>query len=117
VALDVRLEPQHVLIAIRPDLLNAQEISALLALLPDPLPRARPEMRQPRLDGERQRLGVHPGEHENVTGIGIGDDRRDQSVRPELWLENIAALDLLGRPAGGEEGRWRSHSKPPRRYS
>src|SRR5690606_32896131 len=117
VALDVRLEPQHVLIAIRPDFSNAKEVAALLALLPDALPRARPEMRQSGLDGERQRLSVHPCEHENVTGIGIGDDRRDQSVRPELRLENVAALDFLCRAAGGEEGRWRSHSKPPRRSS
>src|SRR5690606_18408321 len=41
VALDVCLEPQHVLIAIRPDFSNAKEVAALLALLPDALPRAR----------------------------------------------------------------------------
>src|SRR5690606_8838517 len=66
VAFDVAPEPQNVLVAVRSDFANAQEVAALLALLPDALPRARPEVRQSSLNRERQGLGVHPGEHEGL---------------------------------------------------
>ena len=98
------LEPDHVLVAVDPDLRDVEHVAALLALLPDLLPRAGPEVGDTRLDREPERLPVHPGEHQHVAALRRRHDRRDQPVGIELRLERIATLDLRGRPAR-REGR------------
>src|SRR5690606_6066566 len=77
---------------------------AFLTLLPDALARARPEMREACFDGEGDRLCVHPGEHQQVAGVRVRDDRRDQTIRSELGLEHVAMLDFFGRAARSEQG-------------
>ena len=91
-----------ILIAVGAHLDDAQQVAALLALLPELVARATPEMCELRLQGKGERLRVHPGEHQHLARGGIGDDGRDQPVGIELGLEGRAGFDLGRRAARGE---------------
>ncbi len=67
-------------------------------------------MRDAGLDGESQRVCVHPGEHEHGPVRRVGHDRRDQPVRVELRHERMPELDVGGAATWGKGGsRIRSH--------
>ena len=74
------LDQQRIAVAIERDVLHLLRVAAGLALHPELLARAAPEMRLARCDGGFERSAVHPGHHQHATGFLFLDDGRDQPV-------------------------------------
>lgn len=74
------LDEQHVAVAIERDVLDGLRVTAFLALHPEFLARAAPEMRPAGGDGFFQRRAVHPREHHDALGFVFLDDRGNQTV-------------------------------------
>ena len=75
------LGQQGIAVAIKRDVLHNLRVAAFLALHPELLARAAPEMRPARLDGFLERRSIHPSHHDDAAALLFLDDRRDQSVR------------------------------------
>src|SRR3546814_15645161 len=59
-------QPHRILIAIDTDVVDGKDVAGGLALLPQRLAAARPEMRFPRRDRRRERLGIHMRDHQHL---------------------------------------------------
>ena len=127
---------QGVSIAVDVEADEPQDVAALLALAPESVARPRVEVDLAGLERRRERLGVHPGEHQDPAVGGVLDDRRRQAVGTEphggqVRRRHAAAPDATrtGRPAAAIAAltspiewirRWkieaaRTASAPPRR--
>src|SRR5690606_16796734 len=95
VALDADLEPDGILVAIGAQFGDPQEIAGRLALFPQLLPRARPEMRNPGVEGARKRFRVHMGKHEQLAIVSGTDHGRDQPIRIETRGKAAAFLERM----------------------
>ena len=73
------LDEQHVAVAIERDVPDGLRVAALLALHPEFLARAAPEMRLAGGDGLFQRRAVHPRHHQHAAGFLFLNDRGDQA--------------------------------------
>src|SRR5215471_5600300 len=79
----VHLDEQRVGVTIGIDGLDVLDVAGGLALAPERLPRARPEVRLP---GSKRRLqggSIHPGHHEDLAGIRFLHDRGNQALPVE----------------------------------
>ncbi len=88
-----------VLVAIDADLDDVLLVAGGVALAPEALARARPVDGAAGVDGELQRLGVHPGEHEDVARVGVLRDGGDEAVGVELRAQ-LDRLVLRGTGKG-----------------
>src|SRR5690625_928476 len=87
------LQKQGVLVAIDADLTHLLRMTGLLALMPQALPGAGPIDRFAAATGFRQRLTVHPGEHQQLTArMILNDDRKQPVWRPSQFIEPAFAL-------------------------
>src|SRR6056297_56132 len=84
-----------VLVAIDAHFLDALDLAAGGALVPEFVARAGPVMRLAGLEGFGERLCVHMGDHEDTLGIGIHRHRRDQALGVEAGGEDLT-LFLCG---------------------
>ena len=76
-------DEQCVAVAIDRQIDQPQDVAARLALAPQPLARPGVEVDLAGRHGGRQRLGVHPGDHQHPTIGGVLDDCRHQPIRAE----------------------------------
>src|SRR5581483_10019387 len=88
------LEQEGVLVAVGAKLDHALGIAARLALAPQLAARARPVVRFAGLDGERERLGVPVGKHQDFAGRGRSRDHGDEPVLVEAGSEHAPFLDF-----------------------
>ena len=90
-------EQDHIVIAVDPYLAHLLHMAGAFALVPQFVARAGPVDGLPQLDGFRQCLAVHPGEHQDALALGIlGDDRHKAIVR----LDISDFLNLLNKDWG-----------------
>src|SRR3546814_4374977 len=85
-------QDQRVLIAIDQDFLDLERVARSLPLLPQALPRTRPEVRKSGLAREAQRFVIHEGEHQHLLIRGIDHDCSDQSLRSEEHTSELQSL-------------------------
>ena len=83
---------QRVLIAVDEDLLDAQDVSGSLALLPQATARPRMEMRLAACRGGIERFAIHMCNHQHRAIVGVDDHCRQQPVCAELGQETRAAF-------------------------
>ena len=76
-------QQQRVVVAVGPGLDHPQRVARGLALLPEGLAAAAPEVREPGLGGARDRLGVGPREHQHVAAVAVLCDHGQQAARVE----------------------------------
>src|SRR5918997_2885137 len=77
-ALLVDQDQQGVAVAVQPDVADPLAVAGGLALHPVLAPAARPVGGPAGGEGAAQRLVVHPGDHEHLTGVVLLDDGGDQ---------------------------------------
>ena len=83
VAVLVDLEQQRVAVAVVVRLADGLVVAAGVALAPQLLAAAAPVDHAPLGERALQRLGVHPGHHQHVAGVGVLGDGRHQPVGVE----------------------------------
>jgi hypothetical protein len=98
----VHAQDEGVLVAVGRDLDDFLELAAGGALVPELLAAAAVVHRLAELQGLAQGFGIHVGEHERRTGVGIHRHGRDEAVLVELRGEGQTLLDALFRVAPGE---------------
>ena len=103
-------QDEGVLIAVGADFDDLLGVTRGRALVPKFLARARPVDCFAQLEGAAQRLGVHVGEHERLTGGGIHCECGDESISIEFWRKTGAFLDI-GFGATGRKGVRRIHAQ------
>src|SRR4051812_34195741 len=77
----VDLDQERVAVAIEGDVLDLLRVAARLALHPELLPRPAPEMGLAAREGLLQGRAIHPGHHEDATGLLLLDNGGNESVR------------------------------------
>ena len=106
VPLRQHLDPHRVLVAVDARFDEYLHLAAGLALLPQGPSRTAIIMRFAGLQGEVESFGVHPGQHEDLAGLGMGGHRRNQAVGVEAGRQQGAVLQ--GGDVGGG-GKKRGH--------
>ena len=92
------LEEHRVLVAIDADFVDMLFVAGRVALAPERLARARPVDRAAGVDGELQRLCIHPRQHQHFAGIVL---LRDGGKEPRIiTLEALCDL-WVKRGVGG----------------
>ena len=106
----VHLQQQGVAVAVHADFGDALNVARGAALVPKFLTAAAPKVGFARLPRQRQRLGVHPGDHEDFAGGVVLENGRNQPLlikfqimyrhtvyRPPITvsLESLAVPDNL----------------------
>jgi len=96
------LDEQHVAVAIERDVLDGLRVAALLALHPEFLARAAPEIRLAGGDGFFQRRAVHPREHQHALGFVFLHDGGNQTLRVKFQfvVKAHATVNLPPRRKG-----------------
>src|SRR5206468_72424 len=90
----MHLEQERVAIAVRVHAVDVLGVARRLALAPQNLARARPEMAlagpQCRIEG----LAIHPGDHQHLAGLRLLDDGGNETVGPpaELFRAHVSSL-------------------------
>src|SRR5581483_2666484 len=101
----------RVRVAVVAQALNALHVAGALALVPELLARAAPEVRLAGLARPLQRLLVHVGEREHLACAGVLDDAGDESVLVEgdVWVQAGKCMAGVGgwRVGGWRVGGWR----------
>src|SRR5262249_56677771 len=85
-ALLVYLDEQRVAVAVGEDGLDVLHMPGRLALRPRLAARARPEVCQAAPERRLHGGAVHPGDHQELTGVRLLDDRGNQALGVELEL-------------------------------
>ena len=80
------LDQQRVAVAIKRDVFHGLRVAAGLALHPELLARAAPEMGLAGGEGGLERGAVHPRHHQHAPGGLLLDDRGDEAVGVEFQL-------------------------------
>jgi hypothetical protein len=83
---------QRVGVAVVTHCLDVLDVAGGLPLVPDLQARAAEEVRLAGLLGERQRVGVHVGEREDLSADPVLHDARDQPALVEFQLRCIHRL-------------------------
>src|SRR5262245_60334746 len=73
-------DEERVAVAVQPHLAYPLHVPGLLALAPQTPAGTRPVVSFPGLNGERERLSVHPGKHQNATCPDVLSDDRHRSL-------------------------------------
>jgi len=95
-------EDERVLIAIGADFDNFLDVARSFAFVPDFGAGAGPINGLTEFEGEFKRFGVHVGEHERFSGVGIHGHGGDKAVAVEFRCEVRGFLDLFFIDAVGE---------------
>src|SRR5262249_44399690 len=103
-ALLVDLDQERVAVAVGVDGLDVLDVAGSLALPPGLAARARPEVRDARRQGGVDGRAVHPGDHQELAGVVLLHDRRQQALRVEPELVE-------------GHGSHRTSTPRPRRYA
>src|SRR3569623_547286 len=82
----MRAHEQRITVAIEAQVDEREHVAARLALLPQRLPRSRPEVHDAGLARQAQRLVIHPREHQDCAGCRILYDRWYESPLVELRI-------------------------------
>lgn len=98
------LQQNRVLVAIDPNFENLLHVARRFALHPERLARAAPIGRAPGLQRCVQSVRIHPGHHQNSSGLHILRDRCNQTICIELRTQ-LVSLVLLG----SAQGRLKQH--------
>ena len=102
------LQQDHILIAVCPYFGDLLDLASRRTLVPQFIAAAAPVPRLTGFDRVPQRDSVHPGKHQNVAGLAVLGDRRDQTVRIETRCKDVPFLQLFAQQRGGggeTEGR------------
>ena len=94
----VDAEQDRVAVAVVPHLLDRHRVPRRGALAPVVLARAAPEPRLAALARAPERLGVHPGEHQDAIRLGVLHDRRCQrTFHPASFSSRFSSGSRSGR--------------------
>jgi hypothetical protein len=108
------LEQYGVLVAVDPQLDHVLQLAAGVALLPEFIARPAEVVRDLGVDRQLQRLGVHPGQHQDLAGVGVLGDSHDQAIAVEARREGRAPLKfVLGVGLGEQVGAHAPHMAQP----
>ena len=91
----VRLDQERVAIAVGVDPVHVLGVAGRLALAPERAARPRPVVAEPGLERLRERLAVHPRDHEHLAGLGLLDHGGDEPVGVPLELARDAHASIL----------------------
>src|SRR5215470_11843036 len=100
----VNLDQERVAVAVGIHRLDVLDVARGLALPPGLAARAGPEVRDARRQGGLDGRAIHPGDHQELAGVGLLHDRRQQALRVEP--------ELVER-----HGSHRTSTPRPRRYA
>src|SRR5208337_5446383 len=112
-------QEQGVAVAVDANLLDELHVAALLALAPELVPASREVHGPARSQGLVERILVHEGVHEDVSGLEVLGDRPDQSltlgeVGPVHWKRVPGLItSTAAAGSGSHDGDWsRSFAEP-----
>src|SRR5580765_1538438 len=100
----VHLHQERVAVTVRVDRLDVLDVPGRLALPPGLAARARPKVGDAARQGGFNGGAVHPGDHQELAGVGLLHDRRQQALRVETKLVE-------------GHGSLRTSTPRPRRYA
>src|SRR3954447_8875689 len=102
-------DEQRVAVAVQPDVADPLAVAGGLALHPVLAPAARPVGGPARGEGAAQRLVVHPGQHQHLSGVVLLDDGGHEPGGVVLQQSGDLRVEPGGR--GGTGGRDGGHAR------
>lgn len=88
-------DQKRIRVTVQADFDDALHIARCRAFVPKLIPAARPEKRFPFFKSKLQGLSIHVRQHQDVAGLRILDNRRDQSTGIEFNFICLHRLYLM----------------------